>query len=143
MRLVRDTKTPDMFELPPPPASTPGSLSCRIEIASTMSEALKGLDRYDIAAAMSRLLGRDISKHMLDAYTAESREDHIPPLDTAIAFDIATNTHCLVNLSACKQGARVLVGKDALAAELGKLERVRDEAAKNIKHIKRVMGEPE
>lgn len=146
MRRLRsvDTMTPDMFELlPPPAASSAGSLACRVEIAHAMSDALKGHDRYEIAAAMSRLLGRDISKFILDAYTAESREDHIPPLDTAIAFDIATGSQTLANLFAAKLGARLLVGKDALDAKLGQLERIRDEAAQQIKQIKRVMGELE
>lgn len=123
--------------------SAPGSLACRAEIAAAVSAALKGLDRYDIATSMIRLLGRDISKHMLDAYTAESREDHIPPLDTAIAFDLATGAHTLVNLYASKVGARVAVGKEALDTKLGQLERIRDDAAKQIKQIKRVMGEAE
>jgi hypothetical protein len=140
----RDTHTPDMFELLPPQAATAaGSLACRAEIAHAMSDALKGLDRYEVAYRMSRLLGREVSKFMLDAYTAESREDHIPPLDTAIAFDLATEAHTLVNLYAGKVGARVSVGKDAMDAKLGQLERVRDEVAKQIKHIKRLMGEPE
>ncbi len=137
----RDTVTPDLFTIPQPAPRSAGSLSCRVEIAHTMSEALNGHDRYDVAATMSRLLGRDISKHMLDAYTAESREDHIPPLDTAIAFDMATGDSKLLNLYASKLGARISVGKDALNAELGKLERVRDEVAKQIKQLKRVMGE--
>lgn len=140
MRRAKDTVTRDMFELPPPPVSADGSLACRVEIACAMSAALKGHDRFDVAAKMSRLLNREISKFMLDAYTAESREDHIPPLDTAIAFDIATETQTLTNLAAAKIGARLLIGKDALHAELGKLERMRDEAAQQIKHIKRVMG---
>ncbi|WP_143860927.1 hypothetical protein [Nitrosovibrio sp. Nv4] len=106
-----------------------------------MSEALDGHDRYEVSATMSRLLGRDISKHMLDAYTAESREDHIPPLDTAIAFDMATSDISLLNLYASKLGARVSVGKDALNAELGKLENMRDEVVKQIKRLKKVMGE--
>lgn len=143
MRRVRDSITRDMFELPPPAASAAGSLSCRAEIANAMSDALKGQDRYEVAAKMSRLLGREISKFMLDAYTAESREDHIPPLDTAIAFDIATESQTLANLSAAKIGARLLVGKEALHAELGKLERLRDEAAQQIKKLKRMMGEQE
>jgi hypothetical protein len=142
MRRFRDAVTPDMFELlPPAPATAAGSLACRAEIAHAMSNALKGLDRYDVAASMSRLLGRDISKFMLDAYTAESREDHIPPLDTAIAFDIATDTHTLANLFAGKIGARLLVGKEALHAELGKLERLIDEAQKERKRLKTLMGE--
>lgn len=138
----RDPMTIDMFDsLPPKPVTAAGGLSCRSEIANAMSEALKGHDRYDIAAKMSRLLDRDISKHMLDAYTAESREDHIPPLDTAIAFDRATETNALVTLAAVKLGARLAVGKEALDAKLGQLERMRDETAKQIKAIKKAMGE--
>jgi hypothetical protein len=143
MKKTHDPHTIDMFaqELPPAPATAPGSLACRTEIAHIMSEALKGHDRYEIASKMSRLLGRDISKHMLDAYTAESREDHIPPFDTAIAFDLATGSNVLTEFAAKKLGARLSAGKDALDAKLGHLERIRDEAAKQIKQLKRVMGE--
>lgn len=138
---VKDLRTADMFELIPQPASqNAGSLACRVEIANSMSTALKGLDRYDVAAKMSRLLGRDISKFMLDAYTAESREEHIPPFDTAIAFDIATGTQTLLSLSATKQGARVLVGKEVINAEIGKLQQLRDDAAEQIKELKKVLG---
>lgn len=137
----RDPHTIDMFaELPPPPVTAAGGLSCRVEIAHAMSDALIGHDRYDVAAKMSKLLGRDISKHMLDAYTAESREDHIPPLDTAIAFDLATESRVMAELFARKIGARLAVGKEALDAKLGQLERMRDETAKQIKAIKKAMG---
>ncbi len=140
MRL-RDKRTADMFELIPTPASTnAGSLACRVEIAANMSAALKGLDRYDVAAKMSRLLGRDISKFRLDAFTSESRDQHIPPLDTAIAFDLATGTQTLLSLSASKQGARVLVGKEVINAEIGKLQQLRDEAADQIRELKKVLG---
>ena len=143
MKKRRDPYTLDLFEeeLPPAPVTTPGGLTCRVEIAHTMSEALKGHDRYEIAAKMSKLLGRDISKNILDAYTAESREDHIPPLDTAIAFDLATESRFLGELFAKKIGAKLVFGKEALDAKLGQLERIRDEAAKQIKQLKRAMGE--
>lgn len=138
---ARDPHTIDMFlELPPPPISAPGGLSCRSEIAHIMSEALKGHDRYVIAAEMSKLLDREISKHMLDAYTAESREDHIPPLDTAIAFDLATESRVLGEFFARKIGAKLAVGKEALDAKLGQLERMRHETEKQIKAIKKAMG---
>lgn len=138
----RDPHTVDMFlDMPPRPVTAPGGLSCRSEIANAMSEALKGHDRYDIAAKMSRLLDRDISKHMLDAYTAESREDHIPPLDTAIAFDLAIESSVLADLFARKIGAKLATSRDAMDAKLGQLERMRDEAAKQIKAIKKAIGE--
>lgn len=136
----RDTATQDMFAMIPQPAPrSAGSLACRVEIAHTMSAALNGQDRYEVAATMSRLLGRDISKHMLDAYTAESREDHIPPLDTAIAFDMATSDFKLLNLCASKLGARVSVGADALYVELVKLERQRDQSAERVKYLKKLI----
>ncbi len=138
----RDIYSLDLFEdMPPAPVSTPGGLSCRAEIASVMSDALKNHDRFDVAANMSKLLGREISKHMLDAYTAESREDHIPPLDTAIAFDRAVGSSALTELCARKVGAKLVFGKEAMDSKLGQLERMRDEAARQIKKIKKAMGE--
>jgi hypothetical protein len=131
----RDKITFDMFDIPQP-VTGPGSLDCRRQIAGVMSEALKGLDRYLVAAEMSRYLGREISKHMLDAYTSESRENHIPPLDTAMAFDLATQGHALADLYAGKIGGRILLGNDALDAEIGKLERHREETMNKIKALK-------
>lgn len=136
----RDLFTQDLFEIPQA-VSGEGSLVCRTEIASLMSEVLKGHDRYDVAAAMSKLLKRDISKNMLDAYTAESREDHIPPLDTAMAFDMATNGFSLVNLYAKKIGAKIVVGREAIDAEIGKLERIKQEANNKIKSLKQLSGD--
>lgn len=144
MKNKRDPYTMSLFEqedLPPAPIAAPGGLSCRAEIAHVMSDALKGHDRYEIAAKMSRLLGRDISKHMLDAYTAESREEHIPPLDTAIAFDLATGSSVLAGFFARKIGAKLSVGKEALDAKLGHLERIREESTRQIKQLKKAMGE--
>lgn len=139
----QDTLSGDLFLIPRPVTPNSGALACRAEIAGVMSEALKGLDRYEVALQMTKLLGREISKHMLDAYTAESREDHIPPLDTAIAFDTVIGSPVLLDLCASKLGARVSVGKEILHTQLGKLERVRDEATKQIKHIKQTLGEVE
>ena len=138
----RDTFTPDMFGIPVIPRPVPrlpGSLACRAEIAHTMGDALMGQDRHEVAIVMSQLLGREISKHMLDAYTAESREYHIPPLDTAIAFDMATGDLSLTNLCAQKLGARISVGTEALYVELSKMERKREEMAERIKYFKRLM----
>ncbi|MXS82239.1 hypothetical protein [Nitrosomonas oligotropha] len=138
----RDIDTIDMFdELPPPPVTTPGGLSCRAEIAHVMSNALKEHDRYEVVAKMSRLLGADVRISYFNNYTAESREDAIPSLDVAIAFDLATGGSALAEFFARKIGAKLVFGKEALDAKLGRLERMRDEAAKEIKRIKKAMGE--
>ncbi len=143
MRRYKDTVTGDLFMVPQPVGNVPGSLACRVEIAHCMSAALAGLDRFDVATQISRLTGRELSKHMLDAYTAESRETHIPPIDIAIAFDMATGGVNMLNLYAAKLGARVLVGKESLDAEIGKLERIKEDAARKVKELKRMMGQTE
>ena len=141
-RRLRDILTADMFDVPQPASSAPGSLHCRAEIAGVMSEALRDCqaDRFDVAAKMSRLLGREISKHMLDAYTAESRETHIPPLDVAIAFDKATEGFALANLYAQKLGSRLNVGEEVLLTELGRIDQLKADLAKQEKAIRKHLG---
>lgn len=144
MRRIVDTLTGDLFaSVPKAHPMTPGTWRFRGEIAHVMGEAIKSCtkDRYQIAADMSRLLGREMSVNTLDKYTSEASEDHIPNLETAIAFDAATEQMALANLFASKLGCRVLPGKDSLLAELGRLEQMKSEIAKQEKVIKRVLGE--
>lgn len=136
-----DTISGDLFEVPQPIAPYAGALSCRAAIAHLMSDALKGHDRYEVAMQMSKLLGREFSKHILDAYTSESRDEHIPPIDTAIAFDMATGGFSLLSFYAHKLGARIVVGKENLNWQLGKLETMREDIAKQIKQVKMALGE--
>lgn len=144
MRKIVDTLTGDLFaNVPQAHPMTPGAWRFRCEISHVMGEAIKACskDRYQIAADMSRLLGREISINTLDKYTSEASEEHIPNLETAIAFDAATEQMALVNLFASKLGCRVLPGKESLLAELGRLEQMKGEIAKQEKAIKRVLGE--
>lgn len=144
MRRISDTLTGDLFAtVPQAHPKTPGAWRFRGEIAHVMGEAIKTChkDRYQIAADMSRLLGREVSVNTLDKYTSEASEDHIPNLETAIAFDAATEQMALASLFASKLGCRVLPGKDSLLAELGRLEQMKGEIAKQEKAIKRVLGE--
>lgn len=140
-RKVRDMLTSDMFDVPKPVALNAGSLVCRAEIAGIMSDVLaecasEDIDRFEVAARMSRLLGREVSKYMLDAYTSESRQEHVPPLDTAIAFDMATGGVSLLKFYADKLGCRVMVGKEVLYTELGRIDQMKAELLKQEKAIK-------
>lgn len=121
----RDSRTLDLFDIPEAPVPTGGSLNFDAQICATLSETLKHCpkDRYRVAADMSRLLAREISKHMLDAYTAESRDAYNFPLNYVAAFEVATASFALTQLLAKLRGCRILVGEDALLAELGKIER--------------------
>lgn len=139
-----DQLTGDLFaSIPKALAHTPGSWNFRREIAIVMGDAIKAChkDRWQIAADMSRLLGREVSANTLDKYTSEASGDHIPNLETAIAFDAATEQTALACLFASKLGCRVLPGKATLEAELGRLEIMKGDIAKQEKAIKRILGE--
>lgn len=141
----RDRMTSDMFQVPMPADPLPGSMDYRAEIAHLVGEALKGADgdRYAVAAAMSRLTGHDVSKYMLDAWSSEARDSYNMPFYQAPVLESACNTLILSSWLAEKRGGRLLVGKDALAAELAKLERAKEQAAKQIRELKRLMGDIE
>ena len=144
MRRAADTLTGDLFaSIPRAHPLIPGAWRFRGEIAATMGQAIKASpkDRYQIAADMSRLLGREVSANTLDKYTSEASEDHIPNLETAIAFDAATEQMALANLFASKLGCRLLPGKDSLLVELARLEQMKGDIAKQEKAIKRVLGD--
>lgn len=134
-----------MFQVPMPADPLPGSMDYRAEIAHLVGEALKSADgdRYAVAAAMSRLTGHDVSKYMLDAWSSEARDSYNMPFYQAPVLESACNTLILSSWLAEKRGGRLLVGKDALAAELAKLERAKEQAAKQIRELKRLMGDIE
>ncbi|TGG92502.1 hypothetical protein E4656_13605 [Natronospirillum operosum] len=141
----RDPLTDDMFLIPTPVAPVPASMDYRAEVAHLVSAVIKdsGVDRYELAARMSRLTGQEVSKYMVDAWSSESREAYNMPFHQAAVLESACETLALTTWLAEKRGARLLVGKDTLTNELGKLERVKEDAAKKIRELKRIMGEME
>lgn len=139
MRRAPDFFSADMFPAIPRPADLGSpAMDLKVRIAHAMGRAMKNctVDRYEIAARMSRVLGRDVSKHMLDAYSAASKDTHIPNLEFCIAFDTATESKELLNLYAALLGCSVLVGEETLRAELGKLELQEQEIRKRRRALK-------
>lgn len=146
-RRTADTRTLELelFEVPQPPTLLPGSMDYGVEVSSMVGELLKDADgdRYEVAARMSRLAGKEVSKYMLDAWSSESRDAYNLPFYLAPVLESACKTHALGSWLADKRGGRLLVGRETLNAELGKLERLKEEAQRKIKELKRVMGEQE
>ncbi|KIX14966.1 hypothetical protein [Dethiosulfatarculus sandiegensis] len=140
-RRVRDTLTLNLFNVPTPAPPLTGNLDLDVPLRTALADALKHADddRHKIAAEMSRLTGREVSKFMLDAYTAESRQDHNFPFRYAAAFEQATGSYCLTNLLAQARGCEVLVGEDALFAELGRIEKMETELKQQKAALKRFM----
>lgn len=141
----RDTLTMDLFEVPAPRPSYPGSLNFNMALRHLLSEILKSSpkSRVEVSARMAELTGDHISVHSLNAWTAESREGHRFPLEYLAAFEVAAETTALTAWVADIRGGKVLMGKEALDAEIGKLERARDDATRKIKQLKQAMGDKE
>ncbi|MFP4273376.1 MAG: hypothetical protein ACLFRH_10110 [Halothiobacillaceae bacterium] len=135
----------DLFPVPEAAPRVPGTMDYRQQVAHLVSEVLKrsSHDRYGLSAEISRLAGKDVSKNMLDAYASDAREDHNLPLYLVPAIETVCDSHCLTNWLVGVRGGKLLIGREALNAELGKLERARDEAGKRIRQLKQLMGEME
>ena len=145
MRRGQDILTGDLFAVPVPASSLPGALDYGLAVRRLLVEAIKAspLNAFQIAARMSELTGVTITEHQLHAWTAPSREGWRFPLEYLPAFESAAETHAITAWLADTRGGRLLVGREALNAELGRLERLRDDAGRKIKQLKTVMGEGE
>jgi hypothetical protein len=115
-----------------------GSFNIDAQIRALLSEALKRcpLSREVVAAKMSELLGREISKSRLDSWTAESKENHRIPFDSAMAFCEVTGSMEIFQVATEILGCYLIKGKDALLTELGRIKQQKDEINKNERLIK-------
>lgn len=144
MRPKKDTRTLDLFfEVPQPIRPAPGHGNYGATVSELVAEILKAtdIDRYEIAARMSRLSGDDVSKNMLDAWSSPARIDHNLPFYRAALLEEVCDSHILTNWLVQQRGGRVAYGRDALNAELGRLERLRDEATRAARELKRRLGD--
>lgn len=125
----RDHLTADLFsEIPRPVPALPESMDFRASLSGLVGEMLARArladpkkDRWGIAAEMSRLTGHDVSKLMLDGYTAESRDNFNLPLWLVPALETVCDSTDLTCWLAGVRGGRVLLGPEALDAEIGRL----------------------
>lgn len=87
-----------LFPPAPPPAAEGSLEDLPHAIRAALVEVMKplALSRWQVAGQVSELLGREISKSMLDAYCAESHDAHRLPADVAVAISVvAGNPHLL------------------------------------------------
>lgn len=142
MRHGNDLLTPDLFPLPTARLAAAGTLAVGVDLRHLISEeiARSQRSRQEIAEAMSELTGQPISKHSLDSWTAESRDAWRFPLEYLPAFEEATQTHGLTTWMADVRGGKMLFGREALDAEIGRLERERDDSTRRIRQLKQLAG---
>lgn len=139
-----DTLTPDLFALPviPQPApERPGSMDFRTEVAHETGEMIResGLDRYEVSARVSRLTGRPVSKAMIDGYTSEAREEFNLCVALVPVFETVCRSVRLTSWAAHKRGGELLIGRDAISAELGRIEEQRSALTERAAMLKDVL----
>lgn len=134
----RDGITGDLFEIPRPAAPIPGSMDFRQTLSHRLALMLaqSTADRHAIAATASRLAGRDVSKPMLDGYTADSRDTFNLPLWLVPALETACGSHELTEWLAGVRGGRLFFGCEALSAELGRIAQQRQELGDRERQLK-------
>lgn len=103
----------------------PESLNISLRLRDALSNALRKCkqSRYQIAAQMSELTGCDISKTMLDAYTADSKEYHRFPAEWIPAFKKTTGDDSVLKILAEGCESQIVSGKDLLYAEAARIDR--------------------
>lgn len=91
------------------------------QIASAVARVLKDdeRDRYDVAAAMSRILDADVSKSMLDKYASESSEEHNISAGRFLVLIAATRRYDVLRALLHRIGCELVEGEEVLTVELG------------------------
>lgn len=145
MRTRSDPFTDDLFLVPQPQHPRPGEGNFAFQVSHLVSEMLKGcpVDRWDIAAQMSRLSGDDVSKNMLDAWASPARAEHNLPFYRVPLIEEVAGSHDLTNWLVEKRGGQVAYGKDALNAQLGRMMTMKKQLDAQIRGLQRLMGETE
>lgn len=103
---------------------TPGSLDIDSQFRELISEAIRKsqYSRHPIAARMSELTGHEITKSMLDSWSAESKENHRFPAIFIPAFCEAVGNRDILTLLCEKAGTFNMKGPEALRAEIRQID---------------------
>lgn len=133
-----------------PPNS--GSLDIDSEIRAAVSSDLKHshdatgreLSRYEVAAKMSEFTGQEVTKSMLDNWSAESHEKHRFPCQYLPAFIHATGGRRVFDVLSRRSGLFALPGPEALRAEIQRIDeeikRKQAEKQKRVIFLKEIEG---
>jgi len=106
------------------PSKAAGSFDIDRQFRESISAALKHcpLSRWQVAGRMSELVGGEITKSMLDSWTAESKEQHRFPAIFLPAFCEAAGSSEPLKVLGRMIGVFVLPGPEALRAEIRRID---------------------
>ena len=118
-----------------------GSLNVQHRLVGAITQAIKEspLSRWEIAGKMSELLGLEISKHMLDAWTSEAKEYHRFPAEYLPAFCKATGSVTPLRVLSEAAGVFVLESPDALRSRIQFLDEQQKEISSEKRELQSVL----
>jgi hypothetical protein len=119
----------------------PGSYDISNQLRNILSNGLKQcqLSRWEVAAKMSELIDTEITKSQLDSWTAESKEGHRFPAEYLPAFCQVTSYYEPLRIMAELIGCHLLESKEALLADLGKIDQMKRNLLKREKEIRQYL----
>lgn len=117
------------------------SLKIKTAIGRALRECETHRNAYEVAAAMSALIGREITADALYAYTAPSKPEHEISLVRFVAFVRVTGATWLWDELVEDDGLIVMQGREAHLAQLGLLQQERQHVEEKIKKLQRELKE--
>lgn len=122
-------------------SNEPGSLNMSAAVREALAAAIaaSGKSRWQIAAEMSELIDTEISKTMLDAWTASSKDGYRFPLEYAAAFCRVTACNKPLEVICRPVGMYALDGPDALRSQLQRLKEDRLKMQHEEKELARLI----
>jgi hypothetical protein len=120
----------------------PGSLNMSAAVREAINDAISGCSkkRYQIAAEMSELLDLEITKTMLDAWTASSKDGYRFPLEYAAAFCKVTGCNRILEIVCRPVGIYALDGPDALRSQLQRMQDERKKISAQEKELTKMIS---
>ena len=118
------------------------SFNIDLRLRDAISQVIKDCphSRFQIAAKMSELLGLEITKSMIDSWTAESREGlyRFPACYLPALCQVVGSLEP-VRIMADLLGAYVIQGEEAILTELGRLKEQKKKMAVREKALESVL----
>jgi len=93
--------------------------------------------REVIAARMSVILGEDITRAMLDAYSSPARDQHKVPMSRFLALVAVTGRQDLLDPILREVGAALLVGEEVHTARIGQISQKLKQLKAELRDLER------
>ena len=119
-----------------------GALRAKEAVREALSRALEasGLEREEVAAQLSRLVGEQVSVHTLHSYTAESKGERRLPLEYAGALAVILNDASLVGAALTGSGLAVVGREELDLMEYGRLQLERRKLGRKERQLMERLG---